>query len=99
VFPRLGRPGVSKSIDAARLDRIAGEVVAERLEPTVDARGAPGRVLRRHAYHSAARSALVLGRAGVEVVDDRLLLAVTQLAKRSTTKACGGGSESTAQRD
>jgi len=47
-----------------RFDRVAGDVVTETLEPTADARVAPGRVLLCHADTSAARSGLVLGRPG-----------------------------------
>jgi hypothetical protein len=45
------RCGLDAVVLEDSLDRIAGDVVTETLEPTADARVAPGRVLRRHADH------------------------------------------------
>jgi hypothetical protein len=56
------RRGLDAVVLEDRLDRIAGDVVTETLEPTADARVAPGRVSFAMRITSAARSGLVLGR-------------------------------------
>ena len=58
-LPRHVRAPLRCRLDAViledRLDRIAGHVVAERLEPTADARVTPRRILLCHADHQRGK--------------------------------------------
>ena len=48
---RSGAGSMPSVVRKDRVDRVAGDVVAEEVHPAADARVAPGRVLRRHADH------------------------------------------------
>ena len=80
-FPRRFRAALRCGCDAVvledRFDGIAADLVAEALQPTADARVAPGRILVRHAHdergdvwHGTRATGASLGRAIVFLRDE-----------------------------
>src|SRR5262245_57261848 len=85
-LPGRPRAALGCGLDAVvledRLDRVAGDVVAEALQPAPDSRVAPGRVLVRQAGHQRDDVRLGAGATGTRVFEPAYFLATSRRYQR-----------------